>query len=412
MLFLKKFFFSIISQLIYYLSWPINFIFKIRFLMVETSAIGHMSEPIEIHIYEKNSIKEKRKYIDIYFREKVIANKFLWGKWKEILSVKFDNKFFIFLFRIIFFEALKRNNQRVLIPFRHHSKYLSVKKKNFFQWQQHDIFNLLDKHKNIIQFKNHEIDKGLKELSRYNINDNDQIILLCVRDPVYRLKLKNQHFEKKDIVYSNRDSRISDFENLVKYLCEKNYKVIRMGRLVHEKINFKHPNLLDYAFDNIKSDFLDLYLFYISKLVISTGTGLDALSSLFRKKRFYINCGEFSSFCYKLNNNISYVFPKKILNKIDEKELSLLEIFENNVHKIETKDDKDYDNYIFKSLDSKEMISAFEIMENFIQSGHSKDYLFKNQKVNKYLREKYNTNTQMYWGPKYLENTYKELFEK
>ena len=67
MLFIKKFFFFIVSQLIYYLSWPINF-FKIRFLMVETSAIGHMSEPIEIHIYEKNLIKEKN--ISIYF----------WGK--------------------------------------------------------------------------------------------------------------------------------------------------------------------------------------------------------------------------------------------------------------------------------------------------------------------------------------------
>ena len=38
--------------------------------MVETSAIGHMSEPIEIHIYEKNLIK-KKKYRYIYFREKL-----------------------------------------------------------------------------------------------------------------------------------------------------------------------------------------------------------------------------------------------------------------------------------------------------------------------------------------------------
>ena len=55
------------------------------------------------------------------------------------------------------------------------------------------------------------------------------------------------------------------------------------------------------------------------------------------------------------------------------------------------------------------MISAFELMENFIKRGHSKDYLFKNQRVNGYLRERYNTNTQMYWSPKYLENTYREL---
>ena len=27
--------------------------------MIETSGIGHMSEPIEIHIFEKNLIKKK-----------------------------------------------------------------------------------------------------------------------------------------------------------------------------------------------------------------------------------------------------------------------------------------------------------------------------------------------------------------
>lgn len=409
MLLIKNFFFSILSQFIYYLFWPIIFFFKIRFLMIETSAIGHMSEPIEIHIFEKNLIKRNKKYIDIYFREKIIANKYLWDKWREILSIKFDNKIFRFFFKIIFFEALKRNNQRVLIPFRHHSKSLNDKKRNFFEWQQHDIYDLLNKHKNIIQFNSFEINRGLKELSHYNINKDDQIILLCIRDPIYRLKLRNNYFEKKDIVYSNRDSKISDFESLIKYLCEKNYKVIRMGQLMHEKIKYNHPNLIDYAFDDKKSDFLDLYLFYISNFVISTGTGLDALSSLFRKKRIYINCGEFSSFNYRLNDNISYVFPKKIFKKIDNKELNLIEIFENDIHNIETKNDERYNDFIFKSLDPDEMISAFELMENYIKKGHSKDYLIKNQRVNQYLRKKYNTKTKIYWSPKYLENSYKEL---
>ena len=190
-----------------------------------------------------------------------------------------------------------------------------TKKKNFSkrfgQWQQHDIYDLLEKNKNIIQFKNSEINRGTELLNYFNINKNDKIVLLCVRDPVYRIKLRNNYVQKNDIIYSNRDSKISDFEKLVQYLCEKNYKVIRMGSLAHEKIKNDHPNLIDYAFSKNKSDFLDLYLFYVSNIVISTGTGLDALSSLFRKKRIYINCGEFSSFNQKLNKNISYIFQKK-----------------------------------------------------------------------------------------------------
>ena len=34
------------------------------------------------------------------------------------------------------------------------------------------------------------------------------------------------------------------------------------------------------------------------------------------------------------------------------------------------------------------MIEAFELMENHVEKGYSKNYLSKNQSVNKYLREK------------------------
>ena len=88
-------------------------------------------------------------------------------------------------------------------------------------------------------------------MNYFNINKNDKIVLLCVRDPVYRIKLRNNYVQKNDIIYSNRDSKISDFEKLVQYLCEKNYKVIRMGSLAHEKIKNDHPNLIDYAFSKI-----------------------------------------------------------------------------------------------------------------------------------------------------------------
>ena len=98
MLFIKKFFF-IVSQLIHYLSWPINFFLKLG-LMV-TSAIGHMSEPIEIHIYEKNLIKRK-KNISIYILGKKLSQISFGGINKEILSIKFDNKIFRFFLELFF----------------------------------------------------------------------------------------------------------------------------------------------------------------------------------------------------------------------------------------------------------------------------------------------------------------------
>ena len=59
--------------------------------MIETRAIGHMSEPIEIHLLEMKQYKKKKNVFDIYFREKEVANNYLWNKWRKILNIKIND---------------------------------------------------------------------------------------------------------------------------------------------------------------------------------------------------------------------------------------------------------------------------------------------------------------------------------
>ena len=62
----------------------------------------------------------------------------------------------------------------------------------------------------------------------FYLHKNDKIILLCVRDPFYtyvkKNNIKNNPYldeNKLSLEYSNRDCRINDFKDLVKYLCKK-----------------------------------------------------------------------------------------------------------------------------------------------------------------------------------------------
>ena len=82
-----------------------------------------------------------------------------------------------------------------------------------------------------------------------------------------------------------------------------------MGKNMDKKLDINDPNFLDYAFSSERSDFLDIFLFKVSYFVISTGSGLDNISSLFRKNILLINYADLVLMNY-FNNNIKLFFPK------------------------------------------------------------------------------------------------------
>ena len=77
----------------------------------------------------------------------------------------------------------------MLIPFKHNSKIL--KTNSISEWQLHDTKNILSTHESVIKLSDSEIYYGMDLLQKYNVNKNDKIILLCVRDPFYTYAKKN-----------------------------------------------------------------------------------------------------------------------------------------------------------------------------------------------------------------------------
>ena len=64
---------------------------------------------------------------------------------------------------------------------------------------------------------------------------------------------------------------------VVKYLNDNVVTVIRMGRVVKKKMNYKNKLYIEYSMSQIESDFMDVFLASRCLFAISSGTGWEAL---------------------------------------------------------------------------------------------------------------------------------------
>jgi putative glycosyltransferase (TIGR04372 family) len=112
--------------------------------------------------------------------------------------------------------------------------------------------------------------------------DGDKIICVQVRD--------NQFLPTKNWAYHDyRDSDINTYVPAMELLAKKGYWVIRMGKTMKEPIKTSHSQIIDYAFDKQKNDLIDVWLFANCELCITTGSGPDAISCVYRRPLLHIN---------------------------------------------------------------------------------------------------------------------------
>ena len=142
-------------------------------------------------------------------------------------------------------------------------------------------------------FNERELKKFQMQASRLGIHPVDKIVCLYIRDHQY-LSFTQDRVEKANF----RNMDVSSFAGAVDYLCQSGYKVIRMGKYVAHPFPFRHENFIDYAVSDSKSDELDLYLPFISKLGITTGTGMDTGSLIFRKPTLLLGVAQLVEVLY------------------------------------------------------------------------------------------------------------------
>jgi len=240
---------------------------EIRFVMLLSSRIGHFSANTELMLLSQLDNLYSKKKIYLFYQETLVCNKQLSKMWKRVLPVipfpricrEIDNTLCFLLG-----EKYKKN------PIKAFESCLLVR----------DHEQLLEKRDTpYLYFSPREIHKAQILLSEMGLQKNQPFVCLLVRDAGYLDYRAPGMF----MHHNCRNADIDNYYKAVLFLAMKGYMVFRMGKHVEKPLNVKHPNVIDFANHPKRCDLLDVYLAAHCQFIISTSTGLDGITQLFKK---------------------------------------------------------------------------------------------------------------------------------
>ena len=301
-----------------------NKFYTIRIGFHKSKWLGSWIIASELFIKEK--IYYKTKSLDIFIIDNFVCSKFVYKKMKEkFLTIPF---IFYDIFYILNHLSHKNNFLLKFVVRRPIRDFKDLNGNSDLNKQEYDINLLLDSSEVELSLNKEEIKKGEKIISE-NVKVNFKgIVLLCVRSADY-YNLKFPDFDKKFMNYRNYN--LSTFIPAINYLTSKGYLVLRMGYNI-DKLETNNDLVIDYSHMPWRSEFMDYYLGYACDFCISTGFGADMFARLHRKPMGII--APAISDIYYLHKNYTFIF-NNIKIRGSNSNLTLKEIFENNVHLLE-----------------------------------------------------------------------------
>ena len=343
--------------------------YKIRIFEIETRLIGHFSMPVEIFLCEiDQGVYNKEKGLFLWVPNKLVSNKFLLKKWREVIIIVPE-----FVFYPIFFFFKYFNLKCFLIPYRHWSTHF----KNPNVIQACDVHNVLTRVGPKIILNSNEINRGKEYLKKQNFQENDKFICFFARDPYFHPNIKTGLYKN-----SARDSSILSQIPAMEYLSKNKYKIFRVGSVYGEKLPFINNNIIDYANSNFKSDFLDIYLLMQCEFMVSTGSGIDHVPLLNRKRILLVN---YSLELQTFDNTFYPLFiPKKYKFLSSDELIPYSKVYEKKLYLIQNINELEKMGYGLVDNSQLEILEAVIDMKKYIH----KDNIHQNKDL-KYLRKKF-----------------------
>lgn len=326
---------------------------------------------IEIYLCEKKFFKERNNnklIIDLHFFEPRPYKK------KQVCNLQA--------------EKMVKRTIKVLPTWLLYPFYISFKHYKFNEVHfvnnlssNKDPYGLLDKYDCHFNFNSQELDKGYSFLKEYNLNPDSKFICLNVRDSYYLKK----NFPNVDFSYHDyRDVDISIFKDGIMKLLEMGYFIFRVGKITNQSLKINHNNYVDLT-NTDYDDFLDLFLGAKCEICITTSSGFDSTPYVFRKNIIYLQVPISHFFS---SSKRYFIFTKYHMNNFSKKILKINDIFEHNLHNIDTNDNFKSKNISLISPSNQEIkeiileaIEYFELKKNLDQSDIQKKFwdLYSNQ---------------------------------
>ncbi len=242
----------------------------IRVAEIYSTRIGHLAFDCDIYLSEK-SLGKHHAYLDLfYFKDNSVSNETL----AELFSQKMHtSKWFEHIH-----DAIRRFNMTAK-----HELLLTTRAGSHAR----DSTGLMHDTKGHIHFTAEQNDKGQKDFEAMNLDKDRPSVCILGRDSMF-LQQTIPQFNDADH-QEPRNMDINNFKSGVNELLNLNYNVLRMGSIVKDPLKIDHPNFIDYAKSNHRSDFLDIYLASKCKFFVGVQSGLQHVAKVFRVPCLRVN---------------------------------------------------------------------------------------------------------------------------
>jgi len=226
---------------------------------------------------------------------------------------------------------------------------------------------LIEKKLPTLEFLNSEISTGQKFLSDCGTDRENRFVCLNVRDKTFLEKSEPIAWNRnRDWSYHDyRDSDIKTYVAAAEALAEMGYTVFRMGAIVKEPLISKHPRVIDYATNGMRTEFLDIFLGAHCAFAVSTGSGWDEVPQIFRRPVSYFNLLPLVGNSFQ-SRAITY-FPKILLDSDSSEVLTLQQLIERGAATpLNTQAYKDA-GVVIRDLSSEELVDAVTEMAQRVE---------------------------------------------
>ena len=289
-------------------------LFTIRLACISSThqeAIGHFVVDMGIHWAIRQSDRSYIRYLDLYYFDpsptltQKVSNQF----WAEMVQRNFA------IYPWFLLKPLDFWNKR-LPGGAIHSLAMPL-----ITTGSRDKYGWLEKAKTNMPFLPEEDVKAKTWLHLQGWQEGEPFVCLLVRDSAYK---GTQGIQGR---VSARNSDIKNYVAAAEWLADQGVWVIRMGKNMAKPMPTQHSHIIDYAFHPDKSNLLDLWLFAHCSLCISTGSGPDCISDIYRRPLLILNFSVPEQ-CYTWSNAMHLLKP--LVWKESGTALTLQEYLEHN----------------------------------------------------------------------------------
>ena len=307
----------------------------VRVGRLRAERVGHLAGNTELYLCKRDLKKQSRPVFDIFYYLRPLSNRQLLKMIRRVLTVWPAAEFLDIA-------------SRMLPGWQAHAVYMPV---------EMDPEGLIDKTAVHLSFTRGEAAQARAELSRLGVDEARPWICFHVRDNTYLINhLQNENWE----YHNYRNSDINRMMPAMRRLTDQGYTALRMGVDVSIALSEKSSSIIDYAFSDLRSELLDIYLCAHCRFFVGTTAGLCSVPRIFRKPIVYVN---FTALSFGAWTSRDLVIPKRYRLKASGRELPLKEILETRIGEASTSRDLESHNVELIENTENEISAVVEEME-------------------------------------------------